>query len=574
MSYNPVKKICQNKDFSKYCEVEFIIEQEDFDFYEKIKVPPPTFCPTCRIQRRLSFRNQNKLFKNKSVFSDKDILSLVPSESNVPVVTQEEWFSDIWDPTDYAMDVDFSKPFLEQFFDLHLKIPQYNLNVARMFNSEYSGNAEEMKNCYMVFNATNNEDCLYGTGYYNSKNCSDNCDIYDSEFCYGNFLIENSSKVYFSEECRQCINVWFSKNCISCMNCVGCVNLRNKSFCIENIQYTKEEYLNKLSELDFRKYSNVLKYKNHTLSFWRSFPNKFIQGIKNIDSNGVYITQSKNVKNSYLVNGGENLRYVQFINEAPNKDSYDISVWGSNSELSYEYSSCGSGVYNSKFLVDCWPNIRDSEYLMRCRSSSNLFGCVGLHKKEFCILNKQYTKDEYFKMSEKIKQHMDNMPYIDSKGRVYKYGEFFPVEFSWYGYNNTLSQEFLPLTEDESKELGYKWYEVSQSDYIATLDSKNIPDSIFDVDESILKEVIQCKSCYKKYKIVNQEFEFLKRENLPIPRACPDCRYEERISRRLKPKLYKMKCMKDGCSNYFETGYNPADKNIVYCEECYKREIY
>ena len=36
---------CQN------CKQDFTIEPDDFGFYEKIKVPPPTFCPLCRAQR-------------------------------------------------------------------------------------------------------------------------------------------------------------------------------------------------------------------------------------------------------------------------------------------------------------------------------------------------------------------------------------------------------------------------------------------------------------------------------------------------------------------------------------------
>lgn len=568
------RKICQNINFSKYCEGEFVVTMDDFDFYEKIDVPPPTFCSTCRMQRRLSFRNQNKLFKNKSAFSGKPLLALIPEDSNVPVVTQEEWFSDAWDPMDYGIDIDFTKPFFQQVFELHQKIPQYNLNVANMINSEYSGNAEEMKNCYMVFNATNNEECAYGTGYYSSKNCLDNNDIYGSEFCYQSFFIENCSRTYFSEECRQCVNIWFSKNCVGCMDCIGCVNLRNKSYCIENVQYTREIYLEKLREFDFSKYSNVIKYKNTIESFWEKFPKKYIQGIHNLNCNGVYITESKNIQCSYMVKGGENLKYVQFINEAPNRDSYDISVWGSGTELAYEYSSCGSGVYNSKFLVDCWPEIRNSEYSLHCRTSNNIFGCVGVQKKEYCILNKQYTKQEYFEILPKIKKHMIDMPFVDNRGIIYKYGEFFPIEFSWYGYNNTLAQEFLPLTMEEIKREGYCWYDIFQSNYTATINADNLPDNILNIDTSILVEIIQCNACYRKYKIVEQELEFLKRENLPLPRQCPDCRYSERIRRRLTPQLFKRECSNSLCGDKFLTGYNPKSGDIVFCEKCYQRELF
>ncbi|MBI4253199.1 hypothetical protein HY623_03435 [Candidatus Uhrbacteria bacterium] len=38
---NSEQRICQN------CKQSFIIESEDFMFYEKMKVPPPTWCPEC-----------------------------------------------------------------------------------------------------------------------------------------------------------------------------------------------------------------------------------------------------------------------------------------------------------------------------------------------------------------------------------------------------------------------------------------------------------------------------------------------------------------------------------------------
>ena len=42
---------CQN------CKILFVIESEDFNFYEKIKVPPPTFCHDCKTMRRLILTN-------------------------------------------------------------------------------------------------------------------------------------------------------------------------------------------------------------------------------------------------------------------------------------------------------------------------------------------------------------------------------------------------------------------------------------------------------------------------------------------------------------------------------------
>lgn len=560
-------KTCQN------CKQSFSIDTEDQAFYDRIEVPLPTFCPECRMIRRFAFRNQNKLFKVKDHFTDEALFSLVPPNPKAPVTTNERWFSDMWDPMEFGQDYDFSRPFLEQLMELHAKIPQINLNVTRMTNSPYSGNANDLKNCYLVFNAAHNEDCLYATGLYSSNNCVDNCDTYHSESCYQNFWIEKCNKVHFSEECTECSEVWFSKNCTGCVNCVGCVNLRNKSYCIFNEQYDKESYFAELEKMKLDTHQGIATIRDKSLGFWMQFPKKAIQGVKNVDSTGAYVSNSKNVKDSYVVNEGENLRYVQYISQPPNKDCYDVSVWGDGGELAYEYASSGSGVYNSKFFVDCWPNIRNLEYSIHCSSVSDVFGCIGLRNKEYCILNKQYDSETYYDMVGKIKQHMNDMPYVDNQGLEYRYGEFFPIELSWYGYNNTMAQDFFPITKAEAESKSYPWYEVPRGEYQPDIRALELPERIKDVDDSILSKIISCETCSHPYRLQAEELNFLRRENLPLPHRCPDCRYKERTARRLPPKLYKRTCMHEGCDTSFMTAYDPERSDIVYCESCYQKEV-
>src|SRR3989338_7189940 len=40
---------------------------------------------------------------------------------------------------------------------------------------------------------------------------------------------------------------------------------------------------------------------------------------------------------------------------------------------------------------------RDSYFLYDCKSCQNCFACYGFWGKKYCILNEQYTKEEYFK---------------------------------------------------------------------------------------------------------------------------------------------------------------------------------
>ena len=117
------KRQCQN------CKTDFVIEPEDFKFYEKIKVPPPTFCPQCRFQRRLMFFNQKSLYKRKCDLCGRDIISTHSSDKPFTVYCPPCWWSDKWNGDEYASEYDSSRPFLEQVKDLAKKTPHLALNV-------------------------------------------------------------------------------------------------------------------------------------------------------------------------------------------------------------------------------------------------------------------------------------------------------------------------------------------------------------------------------------------------------------------------------------------------------------
>lgn len=240
-----------------------------------------------------------------------------------------------------------------------------------------------------------------------------------------------------------------------------------------------------------------------------------------------------------------------------------------------------------------------------CFSSSDLFGCIGLRHKKFCILNKVYSESEFKKLREKIINQMNEIPYKDAKGRIYKYGEFFPIEMSPFAYNNTVTQEHFPLSSKIIKEEGYAWYENEERNYKPTVSFVDLPQSIGEVFDTITNEIISCEAyeedadeaqkhnCTIAFKIIKPELDFYRKMNLPLPTKCPNSRHYDRIKQRNPLKLWQRNCECAGaesddknyknftshihsqnhCPNKFETAYSPDRKEIVYCESCYNNEV-
>ncbi len=586
---------CQN------CKKDFVIEPDDFAFYEKMKVPAPTFCWLCRAQRRMAFRNESVLFKRKSDHSGKDIFSAFAPDAPVKVYEKEFWLTDEWEPMDHGRDYDFSRPFFEQFKELLYEVPLKNLNVVNCVNSDYVNNFTDPKNCYLTFNGQGAEDCMYGNGFNNVKNCVDVSNLSKSERCYESFWLESCSNAIFSSQCDNSYAIAFCKNCVGINNCFGCVGLRKKSYCIFNEQYTKEEYQKKIAEFGLDSYEALQKMRKKVAEFWLKFPNKYINGISNTNVSGNYISHSRNVRESFLVREGENLRFCQYMQEEPgSKDCYDYTTWGAGNQHIYECTACGLGTNNIKFCYNVQENVHDIEYSYMCSGSSDLFGCVGLRKKQYCIFNKQYSKNEYFNLIEKIKDQMNKMPYTDQKGRIYKYGEYFPVELSPFAYNETLAQQYFPLTRPKAEESGFFWRDAIERDYKPTVKASELPDNIKDVKDSVTKEIIACAhegkcnhQCTGAFRIISDELNFYRSLKLPLPKICPNCRFEERISQRTKLNVYRRKCQcmgiksekefyknstkhfhgEEQCSNEVETNYSPDSPEIVYCEQCYQQEV-
>lgn len=573
MEYQSQTKNCQN------CKNDFIIEPDDFSFYEKIKVPPPTWCPECRLKRRLAYRESRPLYKDKCKKCNEDLISIFPTSSGIKVYCSICWWGDSWDAINYGKEYDFTKSFFKQFYELQKIVPREATGQRNTENCQYSNGDVRCKNCILTFDCVESINCYNSSVAVFSKDSIDVDSVMNADHAFENFAsnnIYNTKFIYFSDDC---IDSSFLFKCMGCSNCFCCINLRNQKYCIFNKKYSKEEYQEEIKKWDLGSYKIQQKVKEKFMELYYKTPRRFAFIKNSINVTGDDIQHSKNCQNCFFTRQGvENCKYI-FACGLLLKDSMDATFGGDRSELFYESSG---GMHSQKSFFTRAPNdSKDTEYSDRINNCSYLFGCVHLRNKQYCILNKQYKKEEFFKMVEKIKAHMNDVPYIDKKGRIYKYGEFFPSELSLWAYNESWAHKYFPLTKKEALEQGYNWQDNPQRLYQITTKAQDIPDHIKDITNSILEEIITCEhidegcnqQCTEVFKILPDELQFYRQMNLALPRLCPNCRHYERLKFMNSVKIWKRKCMKDGCNNEFETAIGPDRKEIIYCEKCYQAEF-
>ena len=565
---NSEKKICQN------CKKDFIIEPDDFSFYEKIKVPPPTWCPECRMIRRFSCANSWSLFWRNCNKCGKRMLSMFSPQKDLTVYCQSCWWADDWDGTEYAINYDPSRPFLEQLKELSEKTPYATLEstYTTLKNCEYTNSIAYSKNCFMTIWADFCENVYYSSILNGLKWSSDCLRGWESELCYESTGFIRSYNVFFSEDFDDCVDIWFSRNCYGCMNCIGCANLRGASYNIFNVQYGKEEYAKKLKEFGFDSWMKLREFEKQAREFWITKPYREFHGNAfNLNVTGEHVYLSKNSKESYILNYAENCKWCQLITVSDTKDCRDYTGWGNKAELLYECLQVGDGASNCKFSSHCFPDSLNDEYCHWAISGKNNFGCVNLKHKQYCILNKQYSKEDYEKLKDRIIEDMKKNPYIDKLGRVWSYGEFFSPGFGNFAYNKSNAMRFFPKEKEEATSLGYSWDDTENPSAECTIKSEALPQTITETNDSILQEIIECSNCKRGYKIIQGELELLRKVNLPVPHQCPKCRENRRFARMNKPGMYNRIC--DKCKKEIYTPYASDRPEIVYCVKCYQQEF-
>jgi hypothetical protein len=552
----------ESKECTK-CQIQFAITADDFGFYKKMSVPAPNQCPECRFKTRAQYRNEMNLYNRTCELCNKSVISMYNPKSPYIIYCDPCWRSDKWDPLSYGRGYDLDRPFFDQLQDLVRAVPKVATYVGHAMgpniNSDYSNFAGANRDCYLVFNCgPKNENCSYSRGLMNSRDVFDSYYGEEAERAYESININKSAGIVFGKNTIECLDSWFISDASGCQNCFGCVNLRGKSYHFLNEPLSENEYEKRVNQIK-GSYAGIESFRKKFEKFSLKFPRRENNNLKSVNCTGEYVVESKNVFDSFEVSHSEESTYL--FSTKYTRDSRDMIGHGRNSELILE----GVGVGISSRVIGSWwvENGENIEYSFAVRSSKSCVGCDAVKNGEYVILNKRYEKEEYEKIRSRI---------VDELKAKNQYGLFIPSSFAFFGYNETIAQDNMPLTKKEALAQGFRWEDDIQiTTDKETIKPEEIPDHIKDVPDSILSEILACVSCKRNYKIIPAELQFYKQMILPIPRQCFFCRHKDRLRRRGLMKVFNRNCMK--CEKQIKTSYPPGRPEIIYCVDCYQKEV-
>ena len=370
------------------------------------------------------------------------------------------------------------------------------MNNYEAVNSEYINNSVGNKNCYLIFAAEYNEDVMYGRLVQRCKNSIDLAWAYDCELCYE------------CTDCRKCFNCLFcersqdSSDLVFCFalrdskNCILCTNLHHAQYCIENKQCTKEEYEKRKAEI-LASHESVEVAKRRFEELKVRAIVKFSFQTKCEDSTGDYLFNSHNSKRMFDSSDAKDCAFSADA-EMP-IDSYDLN----NAYYKPEYCLDVMGaltIQRGRFSTYVF-NCSDIEYSDNLHNCNSCFGCIGMKKCDYYILNKQYTPEKYREARAQI---------VESMKAERLYGQFFTPSLSPFGYNETLAKDYFPLSPAEALHQGFKWQKETTGTYgKETVKRGAIPSGSVDrLDDKIASEVLACDKCGLNFRITPQEFQF------------------------------------------------------------------
>lgn len=403
-----------------------------------------------------------------------------------------------------GQDYNFALSFWDNFSSLFHKVSLPSMvHFFENENADYADVVSKSKNIYLsAYVANTNEDIYYSFGVKDGcVNVFHSALVADhSENVAMSCGVMHSYKVFYSRYITNCSDVWFSTNLVGCTHCINCHDLENISYAINNKVMSKEEYETQKQ--------TILQQTHNYLTRYKELPTQ-PKNIASSNVSGTFLVESQDVENghfAYRLKNGRNVFNVGWFES--NENLYDCFDGGGPTSADM-YGINGFAISSEKCAISCHiPNCNNVYYSYYLESCSYCLWCVGIKNKQFCIFNKQYSKEERFVLANQIFAQME---------KEWVLGDFFPASICPFYFNDTIAQIVGNFNESEITHDGYlRRQEEVKVDIPATAAIIKTTDPLLaSYDSNVLQKVIQDnKGNY--YRIIKSELDFHQRYALPL----------------------------------------------------------
>lgn len=542
----------------------WMMTDEEIGWYKKFNVPPSKVHPLTRVKIAALFGTGFGWWWNKHAKTGKPVLSYVHPATGIKVLPDPEFFEQ--DNMDKARDYQTATSFFDQIRALQLEVPftAWRSMIVPVNSIALLSQGDE--NSYFV-TACKSKNSFYA---YSVDDMESSAEAFESKFVVESYNVLNSQRIHKCKFVRQsydCISSAFLFDCRNCEFVFGGSNLRNKKYVFFNEQLSKEEWEKRVSAVDLgsrkvleeyiAKFQELVGHK----AIW---PENFNEQVE--DCIGEYLHKCRRCK--YLLagfNSADNYYGAVFLDNCEN----NAFVGGGINSFDNFYCHAPLKSRGCKYVHSSYES-QNLEYCMQCYNCENCFGCVGLIRKSFCIGNKQYTPDEYWKRVDELKCAM-----LD-RG---EYGEFFPASFSPTFWPVSVSLLFQ-IEEDEAKKIGCLMLDPESAGALGELppgavmhSPDELPDNIRDTEpETWGGQPMMDPTEKRRYALLKPEIALYKQLGIAIRAMHPMKRLRAMVFEANSGNMKEAACAKCGKSLIVATNSTYPDR-LIYCREDYLKFI-
>lgn len=484
---------------------------EEVELYKSFNVPPGKLSPSAKRKRLAIFSTGYQFWWNKHFKTGEPVLTFHHPGSGVRVLPDPEWHNSDFSNPDIELDID--KPLFEQMRQLQLKVPY--LATYNLVEPENSIGLLSLGDKNSYFNLASSSI----NSFFNSM-VKDGDEVSSSICCHKitktHFAgwSENLFRCRYVMHAYDCMDCSFLNDCRNCKNCFGGCGLRNREYVFWNEQLTKGEYEAKMAEIDLGSRSELEKWTKRYDEMCENemmWPEGFNYRLEN--SNGEYLDGSVNC-------------FEHFFGVPTAKDCVHCSwtfgdvehcghLWGGTMGMDQIECVTSARAQNLKYCMRCNDSI-SMEYCLQCLNCENCFGCIGLSRKKFCIFNKQYEEEEYWRVVDEIKCKMLE------RG---EYGEFFPGIMATAYQPEGGCIEYCDMDMDEVRTFGINEFDLN-AENAAKMDGvdissmrrvEDIPDSIDDITDDWIGVPIYDEKAQRQFAFLKPEIKHYKELRIAPP---------------------------------------------------------